>query len=114
MRRRSQRTSNTYLMRRVMVSHLMWLTPRCARCKRVGVDVHELIPRARGGSILLQPNLVVLCRSCHTWVTGNPALAGREGLLRNSWERSTTSSTGRCNWSVDLLFDVDYLSHGGC
>lgn len=53
----------------------------CSKCGRagVGLDAHELLSRARGGSITDLANIALLCRPCHTWVTENPALAEAAG-----------------------------------
>lgn len=53
--------------------------------------VHEIISRARGGSIYDPENAVSACLKCHSWVHSNPALATELGLLRHSWDRSHTS-----------------------
>lgn len=43
----------------------------CSRCgvTGVGLDAHELLSRARGGSITDPANIVLLCRRCHDDVT---------------------------------------------
>lgn len=43
--------------------------PPCARCGRPADDLHELLSRARGGSITDPGNCVPLCRDCHDDVT---------------------------------------------
>lgn len=45
--------------------------PWCSRCGRtgVGLDAHELLSAARGGSRTDLDNIVLLCRSCHDDVT---------------------------------------------
>jgi hypothetical protein len=52
-----------------------------AGCVREAVDAHELLSRARGGSIDPDSgNVVLLCREHHNWVTWHPAEAGAMGL----------------------------------
>jgi 5-methylcytosine-specific restriction endonuclease McrA len=45
--------------------------PWCSRCGQtgVGLDAHELLSRARGGSITDLDNIVLLCRPCHDDIT---------------------------------------------
>lgn len=70
------------------MARLLADNPLCQRCwAKPAVDVHEIVSRARGGSILDVNNLAVLCRGCHDWITTHPADAQAEGWLRNSWER---------------------------
>lgn len=47
-------------------------------CGRPAVDGHELLSRARGGSITDPENVRPVCRECHTRITENPSWA--EGL----------------------------------
>jgi 5-methylcytosine-specific restriction endonuclease McrA len=54
-----------------------------AGCGRRGWQVHELLPRARGGSITDPDNCVLLCAPCHRWVHENPHDAASVGLLRS-------------------------------
>jgi 5-methylcytosine-specific restriction endonuclease McrA len=58
----------------------------CTRCgvSGVGLDAHELLSRARGGSITDLDNIVLLCRSCHDLITTSPALAEAEGWSRTA------------------------------
>lgn len=53
----------------------------CARCGAagVGLDGHELVRRSQGGSITDLANIVLVCRSCHTWIGANPSAAKAEG-----------------------------------
>jgi hypothetical protein len=54
----------------------------CVRCGRMAQDAHEVVSRARGGSIVDRENIVPLCRLCHDFITCNPLLAEREGLSK--------------------------------
>jgi 5-methylcytosine-specific restriction endonuclease McrA len=46
------------------------------------VDVHELVRRSQGGSILDESNCITVCRPCHRRINANPALAVELGLAR--------------------------------
>ena len=66
-------------------------TKRCAtdpiwdRCTRDSVDVHEILARSAGGSILDESNLMCLCRRCHDWIGDNPKIALALGLRRSRY-----------------------------
>lgn len=72
--------------RSALVARLRLERPWCQRfgCKRSSSDAHEIKTRARGGSILDEANIVMLCREDHRWVHDHPDLATLEGLLANS------------------------------
>lgn len=53
--------------------------PSCARCGGPADDAHELLSRARGGSITDPANCVPLCRADHSWITTHPVEAAAEG-----------------------------------
>jgi hypothetical protein len=55
------------------------------RCTWTSTEVHELLSRARGGSIVEDANTASLCHSCHAWVTTEPRLATMAGLQRSRW-----------------------------
>ena len=54
-------------------------------CTWKSTEVHELLSRARGGSIVEDDNVVALCHWCHRWVTTEPRLATMAGLQRSRW-----------------------------
>lgn len=60
----------------------------CAVCGRGGIplDGHELLSRARGGSITDPSNISLVCREDHTFITQNPAWAEAHG-----WALKTTA-----------------------
>ena len=78
--------------RKVIETLLVERGPECeARldgCDGRAVDCHELLRRSQGGSLTDPENLLLLCRSCHRWVTEHPADAVAAGLARWSWETS--------------------------
>jgi len=51
---------------------------------RFNLDLHEIVSRARGGSLTDPENLAVLCRPHHDWVTTNPKAATAAGWLRRA------------------------------
>lgn len=57
------------------------LVDRNHRCQIWSVDVHEVLTRARGGSILDPDNCRAICRACHDWIHDHPKLATEVGLL---------------------------------
>lgn len=88
MRFRSRKMEATYRKRRELVKRMLMDFPACERCDAArSTDVHEVVSRARGGSILDPNNLVALCRACHTFITENPEIAHDQGWSKHSWER---------------------------
>lgn len=87
MRFRSPKRARLYVERRRIVAEMLAEFPVCQRCSAArSDDIHEVVSRARGGSLVLKSNLRALCRPCHTEVTDNPAQAALEGWSRHSWE----------------------------
>jgi hypothetical protein len=116
MRRRSEKTAKVYEKRRELVARLLKERPRCEACPRIlawcsangwmgrrpqcqrdSVDVHEILTRARGGSILDESNLLCVCRTgAHRWIHDHPIAAQAIGLLASRYGadlRSLTSTS---------------------
>lgn len=86
MRARSKKTEKLYVERRQIVERLLRERPRCEACEvfgaydgksriivRASVDIHELVSRGRGGSIVDEKNLLAVCRfPCHSRITTPP------------------------------------------
>ena len=100
MRRRSKKKEEEYVERRKIVVRLLGERPWCEACpvfakhdkaaiykRNQSVDVHEIIRRSQGGSILDIENLMCVCRPCHTRIGNYPALSFELGLAKNGWER---------------------------
>lgn len=88
MRYRSKKQEHIYRERRRIVIEILNAHPVCERCgSQRSSDVHEIVSRARGGSIVDRSNLVALCRQCHSFITQNPLIAEHEGWSKHSWER---------------------------
>lgn len=69
-----------------------WCHARCVReCNDLPTDAHEILTRARGGSITDPANILLVCRPCHVWITDHPVEAQAKGLVRWSWEEGLHS-----------------------
>ncbi|MCY4599766.1 MAG: hypothetical protein OXF27_07590 [Acidobacteria bacterium] len=51
-------------------------------CGRLATDLHEVLPRSRGGDNLDPGNVLPVCRLCHAWIGDHPDWARDLGLLR--------------------------------
>ena len=100
MRYRSKKKEAEYRMRRPLVTRLLAERPLCEACpvfaehdelaiynRRQSVDIHEIVRRSQGGSILDENNLLAVCRGCHDRIGRYPQLAFDLGLARHGWER---------------------------
>lgn len=100
MKHRSAKKEAEYRLRRPLVARLLQERPLCEACpvfakhdkvavysRNGGQDVHELVRRSQGGSILDEDNLMVVCRSCHRRIGNYPQLAFDLGLAKHGWER---------------------------
>ena len=57
---------------------------RCrAACTIHSADVHEILARSAGGSIVEDSNVLAVCRSCHNWIGRFPQQATALGLRRS-------------------------------
>lgn len=110
--KRSQKMKDKYVERRKIVSEML-KSEKCSACvifhvydgysrmpdnpsiphePRFGVchvrktqDVHEIVNRSQGGSILDPDNLLAVCRPCHRRITENPIEAQAVGLHLPRW-----------------------------
>jgi hypothetical protein len=55
-------------------------------CTRPADDLHEILTRARGGSITDEENTVPVCRQHNEELTLEPAWGYELGLLKHSWD----------------------------
>lgn len=82
MRARSPRMARLYRQRRGLVATMLADAPPCRRCRfQAATEVHELLPRGRGGSITDPSNCVPLCHDCHTAITDHTAPDWRAWIL---------------------------------
>jgi hypothetical protein len=54
-------------------------------CRGKGGMVHELLTRARLGSITDPANCILVCLPCSNWIHANDVEATERGLLQHSW-----------------------------
>lgn len=98
--KRSKKTEALYVERREFVSRILSENKLCQACPvfaqhdkvatfihRPSVDVHELVRRSQGGSILDENNVIAVCRQCHQRIGDKPQLAFDLGLAKHGWER---------------------------
>ena len=96
---RSKKTEEKYKLRRPLVEKLLGERPWCQACpifaqhdglvtyqQRPSVDVHEVVRRSQGGSILDESNLMCVCRQCHSRIGNEPALAFSLGLAKHAYD----------------------------
>ena len=96
LRPRSKKKQRQYAMkggRRDFVENLLRRFPHCQarssiHCTTKSVDVHELLARSQGGSILDEENCITVCRNCHTWIGDNPKKATELGLRRSRYSKA--------------------------
>lgn len=102
MKRRSAKKEAEYRLRRPLVQRLLTERPYCEACpvfaahdlkatyvRRRSVDLHEIIRRSQGGSILDEDNILCVCRECHRRIGNHPQLAFDLGLAKHGWERNS-------------------------
>lgn len=98
--KRSKKTQEKYKERVPLVQRLLKERPWCQACpvfakfdcvvtyiRRPSEDIHEIIRRSQGGSILDESNLLAVCRQCHQRIGNHPQLAFDLGLAKHGWER---------------------------
>jgi hypothetical protein len=99
-RYRSKKKEREYRERRPLVERLLGERPFCEACpvfaeydelvvygRRPSQDIHELVRRSQGGSILDESNLLAVCRPCHQRIGNYPQLAFDLGLAKHGWEQ---------------------------
>lgn len=99
-KQRSKKREKLYESRRPFVAGLLAERVWCEACpvfarhdgkavftQRKATDVHELVRRSQGGSILDAENCMTVCRPCHTRIGNYPQLAFDLGLAKHGWER---------------------------
>jgi 5-methylcytosine-specific restriction endonuclease McrA len=100
MRHRSKKREKEYVLRREIVEQMLATHPYCQACaafarfdgkvtfiNNPATDIHEIVRRSQGGSILDNSNLLAVCRPCHNRIGNHPQLAFDLGLARHGWER---------------------------
>lgn len=100
LRKRSAKKELLYEKRRPFVEKILKERFLCEACKlfakhdgkatfnqHLSRDVHEIVRRSQGGSILDENNVLAVCRPCHIRIGNNPQLAFDLGLAKHGWER---------------------------
>lgn len=87
MRAVSPKRAKQNRLRRKNIEAAYGTNPQCfyPDCNRPADDAHELLSRARGGSITDPANVVPLCREHHDLITTEPLLAESLGLARSQF-----------------------------
>jgi hypothetical protein len=100
LRRTSKKRQTENRVRKRVMLETFGRYPRCAGCgplAELGIetgcngwadDAHEILSRARGGSITDPANVIPLGRRCHDYVTTHPREAEAAGLSRSAGPRS--------------------------
>ena len=99
-KKRSKKQEELYKKRRPFVEKVLSENPYCQAChvfakhdgktvftQNKSCDVHELVRRSQGGSIIDEANVLAVCRKCHTRIGNNPQLSFDLGLAKHGWER---------------------------
>jgi len=89
----SKKRQAVNVARRIFVRRILEERPQCEAqipytCSNHATDVHEIMTRARGGSILDEFNVLALCRPCHHYITTEPAWSQINGFTVHSWATS--------------------------
>lgn len=98
--KRSKKMTETYELRRPFVAKILSERPLCQACRvfaehdekptfnqHMSRDVHEIVRRSQGGSILDESNVLAVCRPCHVRIGNYPELAFQLGLAKHGWEK---------------------------
>lgn len=124
MRYRSKKREREYRQRRPLVERLLSERPLCEACvlyaalenkaifqQQAACDVHEIVNRSQGGSILQESNLLTVCRGCHRRITTRPHEAETLGLHLPSWatvEMYDEAVTLRESWSKGIPLEPSW------
>ena len=99
---RSKKMSKVYVERRKLVEKLLKEHPQCEAqvpdvCTGKSVDVHEVLARSQGGSILERCSTdsdgswiqcIAVCRACHDFIGREVKQATEMGLRRRRYGNS--------------------------
>lgn len=90
-RPQSQKRARVNRIRRDVVQRLLaergpYCQARLPCCDTRAVDPHEIVPRGRGGSIVDGRNILLVCRTCHIYITEHDVEACELGLSARSWQ----------------------------
>ncbi len=57
---------------------------RCCRCHEIGIDIHHIVPQAKGGTDDID-NAAPLCQNCHDRYGANPEKRKEIRQMRDWW-----------------------------
>ena len=84
--------ARVYNQRRKLVARLLEEKPYCEAqvpevCTGKSVDLHEILARSQGGSILDPSNIICVCRACHNFIGTDVQKATEMGLRARRYGR---------------------------
>jgi hypothetical protein len=79
---------------------------KCCRCQSIGVEIHHIVPQARGGSAEID-NAAPLCPNCHAWFGANPEKQKEIRQMRDWWYY-TVSITYPDNRQIQSLEAINF------
>lgn len=83
----------------------------CERCGNPGTDIHHRQPRQMGGTnrpdIHDPPNLLLLCRTCHTHIERHRDYAYETGWLVHSWDTPADISIVVWMYRMEVWLEPD-------
>ena len=92
----SKKRASLNILRRSFVKKIlndrMMCEARIQGCTYMPTDVHEILTRGRGVSIIDENNVLALCRTCHHFITNEPAWAKENGFV--------------VSWSINMEADL--------
>lgn len=128
LRRQSVKAKNKNSDRKIIVSKVLADSPYCVACKlwaefdmynnslsslvihqNRSRDVHEILNRSQGGSILDELNLLAICRDCHFRVTTNPSDSAKLGLHVPAWCNTEEHLIEAARLRLSWMYGIPYV-----
>ena len=88
-----------------VLAEVPYCEARLDGCTHRSTDVHEILTRARGGSIIDRKNVAALCRRCHGFITVNPEWSQANGWMLSSWSTEEDAEIAAAKRRAFLLAD---------
>jgi len=79
---------------------------RCCRCQSIGIHVHHILPKEKGGSNEIS-NAAPLCPSCHDYFGDNPKKRKEITQMRDWWYKTVERSYPTKDINYLLLNDIN-------
>lgn len=89
-----------------VLAEVPYCQARLGGCTHRSTDVHEILTRARGGSIIDRANVAALCRNCHGFITVNPLWSQANGFILHSWSTESDAAEAAQKRRGFLLADI--------